>query len=260
MVGMRRDRFAKNRLSYRCRPIDRTERSIERFIHGTCAKLAVQGFQTAVLIPVFLTTALIFEPVTCGGPGGTTIRGPILPGENTMVTGPVPNRVQTKSSHFPHWLTPIILAVLFLLVHVAAPWALSLLSTRYGWTDGRPGPGNLLALIPVGVGVAATVWLIVLHYRASPRSFLEFKRGEKLLTPGPYAFSRNPMYLFELVFWFGWALFYGSLAVLIGFLLFLAILNFVILPYEERDLEARFGDAYLEYKQSVPRWLGQIRR
>jgi protein-S-isoprenylcysteine O-methyltransferase Ste14 len=68
------------------------------------------------------------------------------------------------------------------------------------------------------------------------------------------------MFLFELAFWFGWALFYGSIAVLIGFLLFWVALNFMIVPYEERDLEARFGEAYRDYKARVPRWLGLPRR
>jgi protein-S-isoprenylcysteine O-methyltransferase Ste14 len=32
--------------------------------------------------------------------------------------------------------------------------------------------------------------------------------------------------------------------------------TFVIVPWEERDLEARFGEAYRAYKARVPRWLG----
>jgi protein-S-isoprenylcysteine O-methyltransferase Ste14 len=177
-----------------------------------------------------------------------------------MNTPEIPNKDQSKRVRLPHWITPIFLTVLFLLVHVAAPWGLSLLSTRYGWVDGRPGTWNLLALIFVVAGIACTIWMIALHYRASPSSFLELRPGQKLLTPGPYAFSRNPMFLFELAFWFGWALFYGSIAVLIGFLLFWVALNFMIVPYEERDLEARFGEAYRDYKARVPRWLGLPRR
>jgi len=156
-------------------------------------------------------------------------------------------------------MPPIYLTVLFLLVHVAAPWGLSLLSTRRGWVDGRPGRWNLLALIPVAAGIAGTIWMISLHYRASPGSFLELRPIQKLLTPGPYAYSRNPMYLSELAFWFGWALFYGSAAVLIGFLLLFGLFNFGAVPWEERDLEARFGEAYRQYKQAVPRWLGRRR-
>jgi protein-S-isoprenylcysteine O-methyltransferase Ste14 len=173
-----------------------------------------------------------------------------------MNTAEISNKEPPKRVRLPHWMTPIVVTVLFLLVHVAVPWGLSLLSIRHGWVDGRPGSWNLLALILVVAGIAGTVWMMALHYLAAPDSFLELAPGQKLLTPGPYAFSRNPMYLLELAFWFGWALFYGSLTVLSGFFFWLAMFAFVIVPFEERDLEARFGEAYRAYTARVPRWFG----
>ena len=181
-------------------------------------------------------------------------------GMEAMSIDDVPNRERSKRVSLPHWMTPIVVTVLFLLVHVALPWALSSLSARHGWVDGRPGPWNLLALVLVVAGIAGTLWMMALHILASPGSFVELRPTRQLLTPGPYAASRNPMYLFELTFWFGWALFCGSIAVLIGFLLWLSMFHFVIVPWEERDLEARFGDAYRAYKARVPRWLGLPRR
>ena len=176
-----------------------------------------------------------------------------------MTTPKTPNREPSSRVRLPRWMAPIFLTLLFLLVHVVLPWGLSLLSTRYGWVDGRPGRWNLLALVLVVGGIAGTLWMIALHYLGSPGTFLEMRPGQKLLTPGPYAVSRNPMYLFELTFWYGWAVFYGSVPVLLGFLLWFLVFNFVIVPYEERDLESRFGEAYLEYKRAVPRWLGRGR-
>src|SRR5262245_56973865 len=177
-----------------------------------------------------------------------------------MRTLKIPNHQRSGRVPLPHWMTSIYVTVLFLFVHVAFPWGLSLLSTRHGWIDGRPGQGNLLALVLVAAGIAGTLWMMTLHILASPDSFVELRPARELLTPGPYTVSRNPMYLFELTFWFGWALFYGSFAVLIGFLLWLSMFHFVIVPWEERDLEARFGDAYRAYKARVPRWLGLHRR
>jgi protein-S-isoprenylcysteine O-methyltransferase Ste14 len=171
----------------------------------------------------------------------------------------MPQEEQPKIGGIRQSFALINLAMLFFLVHVAAPWGLSRLASRHGWVDGRPGPWNLLALILVGAGIVCTLWTITLHSRASPQTFLELRPSQKLLTPGPYAFSRNPMYVFELAFWLGWALFNGSVAVLGGFILWLAMFNFVIVPWEERDLEARFGDAYRQYKKVVPRWIGRSR-
>ena len=78
------------------------------------------------------------------------------------------------------------MAVLFLLVLVVLPWGLSLLSTRHGWVDGRPGPWNLLALSLVAAGMAGTLWLIALHFRASPSSVPG-------LAPGPTAADAWPL-------------------------------------------------------------------
>lgn len=59
---------------------------------------------------------------------------------------------------------------------------------------------------------------MVLHVTRTPaRVKLEWT-PTYLLRNGPYAFTRNPMYVAELALWFGWALLYGSVAVLIGFL------------------------------------------
>jgi protein-S-isoprenylcysteine O-methyltransferase Ste14 len=34
-------------------------------------------------------------------------------------------------------------------------------------------------------------------------------------------------------------------------------MNFIVIGSEERDLGARFGEAYQEYKRGVPHWLGR---
>jgi protein-S-isoprenylcysteine O-methyltransferase Ste14 len=89
---------------------------------------------------------------------------------------------------------------------------------------------------------------------------VEHHRGPPiLLTGGPFAWTRNPMYLGFLMLWLGWALWYGSVAVGIGLVTLAAFLVFHV-PHEERGLEARFGEAYLQYKSKVPRWLGRTSR
>jgi protein-S-isoprenylcysteine O-methyltransferase Ste14 len=165
-------------------------------------------------------------------------------------------KTESKSLHPLHWLAPLLLAVFFLLAHVALPIQLSSLSTRHGWAGRRPGRWNVLGLLLIVPGVAGSLRLIALHFRSSPRSFTELKPTEKLLTRDAYAYSRNPMYLLELLCWFGWALYYGSIPVLIGALLWLAAFKYLV-PWEERGLESRFGEPYRQYKRAVPRWFGR---
>ena len=78
-----------------------------------------------------------------------------------------------------------------------------------------------------------------------------------LLKRGPYAFSRHPMYLSELTLLLGWMIFYGSVALLIAFVIWYVFFNFYAVPLEERVMEAHFGEAYREYKNQVPRWIGK---
>jgi protein-S-isoprenylcysteine O-methyltransferase Ste14 len=166
-----------------------------------------------------------------------------------------PNKDQSKKLRFPHWLTPFYFAVLIPLALIIAPWACSLLTPHYGWVMGRPSAWQLFGLILVAVSIACIIWIIVLHYNAAPEGW-EFERTPKyLLRRGPYRFTRNPSFLSVLIIGLGWAFFYGSLSILIGVFLGWMLFNFVVVPHEERDLEARFGASYLEYRNRVPRWL-----
>jgi protein-S-isoprenylcysteine O-methyltransferase Ste14 len=171
----------------------------------------------------------------------------------------VPNRERSKRAHFPRWLTPIYFALVLPLVLVVAPWGLSLLSPRYGWEAGHPGLLNLLSLILIVTGIACVIWIIVLHCVQAPEGWDLERTPRYLLIRGPYKFSRNPSYLSLLVIFFGWMLFYGSVAVFVAFVVAWAVLNHVAVPTEERDLEARFGEGYRQYKNTVRRWLGKTR-
>lgn len=147
--------------------------------------------------------------------------------------------------------------LLFVLVHVLAPYAISRLSVHHGWVGGRPGAWNLLAVAVVAAGAAGIAWGAWLHIAETGASFEMEVTPKYLLKGGPYRFSRNPMYVAVLMMWFGWALVYGSLANGVALLTAWAIVTFVVVPLEERRLEQRFGQGYLQYKDAVPRWFGR---
>ena len=174
-----------------------------------------------------------------------------------MSTSNIPNDGQPKKTKF---LSAWLAYPLALLVWEGLPWAISLLSSRYGWVMARPGIWNLPGLIPVIVGTIGLIWGVAAHSTQSPRGIEWDVDRSYLLKHGLYAFSRNPMYLSELVLLLGWVLFYGSLAVLIAFAVWYVFFNFYIGPLEERTLETHFGEVYREYKRQVPRWFGKIQR
>jgi protein-S-isoprenylcysteine O-methyltransferase Ste14 len=153
---------------------------------------------------------------------------------------------------------------------IGLPWALSLLTPRLGWADSGPGAWNLVGLVPVAGGILGLVWVFGTMFAQFPNlpEVVELDEGERLLTAtsrilithGPFAFSRNPMFLSGLIVWLGWALFYGSVLILVVTAVLWALANAFKVPGEERGLEARFGEAYRDYRRRVPRWIGPIRR
>lgn len=72
---------------------------------------------------------------------------------------------------------------------------------------------------------------------------------------GPYRFSRNPIYLAFTLFQIGLAAGVNSLGLMLTLLPALALMVLVVIPREERYLEARFPMEYLPYKRAVRRWL-----
>jgi protein-S-isoprenylcysteine O-methyltransferase Ste14 len=162
-------------------------------------------------------------------------------------------------ANLSRWLALIIALffwiILLPLVHAGIPWALSLLAQRYGWVEGRPGNWNLLGLISIALAAICLIWLMLLHFSRMPQRVKLERTPPYLLTGGPYRFTRNPMYIAEMALWLGWAILYGSIPILIALLVMASLMNKRVVAREERDLEARFGASYLEYKNRVPRWL-----
>jgi protein-S-isoprenylcysteine O-methyltransferase Ste14 len=167
-----------------------------------------------------------------------------------------------RQAGIPRWLAlalaPVVGLVAIPAVHAGIPWALSHLGPRYGWADGEPAGWNLLGFVPVAVGAVLLVWIVVFgfsQYRDLPERVPVDWSPAILMTGGPYAISRHPMYIGELALWLGWAILYGSIPVLIGFAVLAAGVR-LLAPREERALEAKFGEVYRRYKARVPRWVG----
>ena len=74
-----------------------------------------------------------------------------------------------------------------------------------------------------------------------------------VLIKGLYGFCCHPMHLGTLSIWFGWALFYGSSAVLTGAVIILAAV-IILVPSEERGMLEQIGEPYRRYMEEVPRW------
>jgi len=166
-----------------------------------------------------------------------------------------PQSEPSKGKVLSVWLAyPLALIVWWIL-----PWAISLLTSRYGWASGRPSIWNLAGLLAVLPGTIGLLWGVAAHSAQSPGG-IEWELDKSyLLRRGLYAFSRHPMYLSELILLFGWVIFYGSIALILTWVLWFLFFNYYAIPQEERVLEAHFGESYREYMKKVPRWFGKAR-
>ncbi len=77
---------------------------------------------------------------------------------------------------------------------------------------------------------------------------------ERLVATGPYAYSRNPMYLGHLIFLIGLTLTLNSTFALIVTVVTALWFHLRVLGDEEK-LAERYGQPYLEYTASVKRWI-----
>lgn len=81
------------------------------------------------------------------------------------------------------------------------------------------------------------------------------EKATALVTVGIYRLTRNPMYLALTLMLLGYCIYLGTLFglfIVAGFIRYMT--NFQIIP-EEDALQRQFGEAYLDYKAVVRRWI-----
>jgi protein-S-isoprenylcysteine O-methyltransferase Ste14 len=140
-------------------------------------------------------------------------------------------------------------------VAVGGPIGLGLLISRYVGDPGTASP------VTVAVGwllvIAFTVWngwaLATIARRRT--ALLPGGATTSVIETGPFARSRNPLYVGLLVGAAGVALLAGSLWALFAVPLEWALLRWGAVLPEERYLAAKFGASYTEYAGRVRRWL-----
>ncbi|PSJ61802.1 methyltransferase family protein [Kumtagia ephedrae] len=120
------------------------------------------------------------------------------------------------------------------------------------------GPLSDLLFAAGWLVVAAAVAVEVAAFRAFSRArttVMPTRVSEHLVTTGPFAFTRNPIYLGNTALTIGIGLIVGSLWFLLFAVLAAVTTQKLTIEPEERHLEARFGKKYRDYRARVRRWL-----
>lgn len=89
----------------------------------------------------------------------------------------------------------------------------------------------------------------------SKNTLIPIKPASSLQINGIYSITRNPMYVGLAILYLGITCFIGNWWNIILFPVLLLIVQGYIIKREEKYLERRFTNEYLEYKSRVRRWL-----
>jgi protein-S-isoprenylcysteine O-methyltransferase Ste14 len=141
---------------------------------------------------------------------------------------------------------PLVYAIVLVIAWwLEARWSL-------GFEPGQSGGAVGWGLI--AVGLAGLTWALAAiwshHTTVNP-----YKAASNLVTRGPYAHSRNPIYVSDWCVYLGVTLLLGTAWPLVLAPLVWLVMRHGVIAHEEAHLLAKFGDEYRVYRARVRRWL-----
>lgn len=113
------------------------------------------------------------------------------------------------------------------------------------------GPARYVGLPGVAVGVLLVGWTA----STAGETLSPVGQPDRLVTSGPFAWTRNPMYLGVVTAVAGVAVLAGSPVCGSYAGLMAIVYHALVVAVEEPKLAAAFGDPYRDYCSRVPRWL-----
>jgi protein-S-isoprenylcysteine O-methyltransferase Ste14 len=111
--------------------------------------------------------------------------------------------------------------------------------------------------IPIGL-----VFLIISGYISIKGHSIVFGKNREnpgVIREGVFNIVRHPIYLSEILLYFGLLILNISLAAAVVWVVGIAFLHYIS-RYEESLLLARFGKEYEQYKKEVPMWIPRLRK
>lgn len=124
-----------------------------------------------------------------------------------------------------------------------------------GWepeevTDFMRWTGALLIVAAISIDV----WALV-TFRKHHANIMPHRAATSLITTGPFAHSRNPIYLANVILVTGFAFALGSRWFLFGAVALFFLLQQLAIVREERHMAANFPETWPDYQRLVRRWI-----
>ena len=137
----------------------------------------------------------------------------------------------------------------------AGPLLLGLLLRRQFPTPFLPrGVGRILGWPLLGSGVLLIGWFFR-TMRSADTPIDPREPVSRLVTVGPFRYTRNPAYLAMTMIYAGVTSLANALPAILLLPAVLLVMRRGVIEREERYLEGRFGEEYLRYKARVRRWI-----
>ena len=115
-------------------------------------------------------------------------------------------------------------------------------------------PYNYLGIVLIIFGIIMNLWTDFL-FKKKQTTVKPHEMPIFFITSGPFQLSRHPMYIGMLSILFGTTIFLGSLVTFIFPIIFVIITEKLFIPMEEKNLEKKFGNKYVNYKKRIRRWI-----
>ncbi|PCH83496.1 MAG: protein-S-isoprenylcysteine methyltransferase [Piscirickettsiaceae bacterium] len=141
------------------------------------------------------------------------------------------------------------------IVALAAAGLMWLLAEKFGLPRYRASYQSIICGLLVAFGLLVDFAAVWLFWRVGTTvNPMSPHKASNLVTSGIYRYTRNPMYVGNLIFLMAWLVWLGAPYGLIGLIAYVIYtVQYQIKP-EERALSALFGDEYGFFCSSVRRW------
>lgn len=167
-------------------------------------------------------------------------------------------RTATGSRRVRNVFTPIGATFFGLLVLVFVVAALRV-DQRIGLVDLLPGRLPILLSLPLFSVAFFLIGWSVHHFLKAKGTPVPINPPPRLVTSGPYAYSRNPMLTGVFALLFGIGVLLESISLLFIFTPFFILINvWELKAIEEPELLKRLGREYAEYRKKTPMFLPKI--
>ncbi|MBP2652019.1 MAG: protein-S-isoprenylcysteine O-methyltransferase-like protein [Firmicutes bacterium] len=154
----------------------------------------------------------------------------------------------------------IIGAIIFLIVFPVIFVQIGRLIEKYILIHWNTWHEILLTIVTIPLGISILFWTAFTQWVIGKGTPAPNAPTQKLIIVGPYMYCRNPIELGAIIYYLGIGTYFASLTTgFVSGVLGLIIGSLYHKLIEEKELELRFGNDYIEYKKTTPFLFPKIR-